>query len=429
MKLNLRLNTITPAVSSIGLIVLIAFVSFKPGLSNRKSLNFQYAEPKGPYISIKKYGATPNTGADETVAIQSAIDAAMKGNVKTVYFPAGKYMTKSINIGPGLSLWGYGVTLQLEPMQGRWARLFDTSNKNYTYNGNADSAPLIVRGFTFDGNRLNQGPYKHHELEHQGLLFLNADPKSHGRLTAQVIDDHFNNAVGDGLTTYRNVNAVIKNITANNVYRGGVQLDGGNNIVNIDGYKSTGDDEVTGLHSEPASNTFGPNIITVNNLNLQKNFTIQMLAGSKFTGKSIVAGSPWSVMSIEGSSVEISDSKLGGGNGDVKQANNIVRPSHVVFNNVDFYADDMSNPPYQNMQHVIRVLMTDKWTALRNQVLELNNCRIHLPKSGKPAWKINAIYEPGQQRSMNNNILLQNVKYDSGFDFSQYPQTAFITKK
>jgi hypothetical protein len=366
-------------------------------------------------ISVTDYGAKPNSPEDQTKAIQAAIDAGLNGKIKIIFFPPGNYMVSSVSIGAGLTLLGYNATITMLPHQGKFNRLFDSEKKPYTYNGTEDSAPLVIKGFTFNGNRLAQGPYKHYELEHQSLLFLTADPASIGRMKVDIEDDHFNDSASDGLSLFRNVKATVKDVTAENDFRGGIMIGGGNDIIDIDNYVSTGNDEATGLHSEPGSGNFGPNIVNVNNLNLQKNFTILVLAGSKFTGKNITAGAPWSVSCLDSSEVVISDSRLGGGTAD-KQISNIVRPSNVQFNNVDFYADDLTSAPGGGKEYVIRVLMNNKWSTYANQKLKFNNCRMHYPQKGKTRWAISGIYVPGEQRSMNNTVTMKDITSDAGLE-------------
>lgn len=58
-------------------------------------------------LNVKNYGAVGDGVADDTKAIQTAISTAQSGDVKRVYFPAGKYLTTLTNqIISGISICG-----------------------------------------------------------------------------------------------------------------------------------------------------------------------------------------------------------------------------------------------------------------------------------------------------------------------------------
>jgi hypothetical protein len=67
------------------------------------------------YLNVMSYGATGNGVADDTVAVQAALDAAYNGGVglyigNTVFFPIGTYLTTAtLNVPFGVSLMGVGV--------------------------------------------------------------------------------------------------------------------------------------------------------------------------------------------------------------------------------------------------------------------------------------------------------------------------------
>lgn len=64
----------------------------------------------GAVINVLDYGATGDGTTDDTSAIQAAIDAAQGSPEKSVYFPAGTYVTSSsINVTDRIRIYGEGV--------------------------------------------------------------------------------------------------------------------------------------------------------------------------------------------------------------------------------------------------------------------------------------------------------------------------------
>lgn len=103
-------------------------------------------------ISVKDFGAVGNGEADDTDAIQAALDAAP--DKSAIYFPAGVYSVRNITI-PNKFLTFFG--------DGQWETILQArsgiSNSNYliasaTYVNNATSGslPIIVYRMGFDGS-------------------------------------------------------------------------------------------------------------------------------------------------------------------------------------------------------------------------------------------------------------------------------------
>ena len=93
------------------------------------------------FVNVKDYGAIGDAGILDTLAIQSAIDAASKAGGGTVYFPAGKYLSSSIFLLSNITLYldagavllGSENPAEYPVMDGRWE---GTDQKTY--------APLIA---------------------------------------------------------------------------------------------------------------------------------------------------------------------------------------------------------------------------------------------------------------------------------------------
>ncbi|MFF9839144.1 glycosyl hydrolase family 28-related protein [Streptomyces sp. NPDC013740] len=62
-------------------------------------------------FDVKAHGAVGDGSADDTAAIQRALDAAAAAGGGTVYFPAGKYLVKPVGGAPALAVKGDGTRL------------------------------------------------------------------------------------------------------------------------------------------------------------------------------------------------------------------------------------------------------------------------------------------------------------------------------
>ncbi|MFI1814847.1 glycosyl hydrolase family 28-related protein [Streptomyces sp. NPDC020422] len=63
------------------------------------------------WFDVKAHGAVGDGSADDTAAIQRALDAAAAAGGGTVYFPAGKYLVKPAGGAPALAVKGDGTRL------------------------------------------------------------------------------------------------------------------------------------------------------------------------------------------------------------------------------------------------------------------------------------------------------------------------------
>lgn len=71
------------------------------------------------HLSVADFGALPDDGVPDALAIQKAIDLAQAGPIKTVYFPAGAYdIEQELVIGNG----GYSQAMAVR-LTGQWATL------------------------------------------------------------------------------------------------------------------------------------------------------------------------------------------------------------------------------------------------------------------------------------------------------------------
>ena len=93
-------------------------------------------------IDVTAYGAIPNDSANDSFAIQTAINAAPANS--TIYFPRGVYLLSGVTINnrSGLTLTGDGSTLTVLKRNGSYPNIFESTG----------STDLIVTKLGFDAN-------------------------------------------------------------------------------------------------------------------------------------------------------------------------------------------------------------------------------------------------------------------------------------
>lgn len=101
---------------------------------------------KAPYVNIKYYGAIPDDGLEDTVAIQLALDSG----IGAVYVPDGIYITDNLEISSNTTLFGNGFNSVLKLKDGSNDHILE--NADYT-NGDEN---IIIHNLHFDGNKANQ---------------------------------------------------------------------------------------------------------------------------------------------------------------------------------------------------------------------------------------------------------------------------------
>src|SRR5688572_2565532 len=96
-------------------------------------------------IDVKTFGAIPNDSADDSLAIQNAIDAAPANSI--IYFPQGTYLLADIKINnrSGLTLSGDGSTLTILKRNGSYPNIFESKG----------STDLLVTKLGFDANGIS----------------------------------------------------------------------------------------------------------------------------------------------------------------------------------------------------------------------------------------------------------------------------------
>jgi len=200
-------------------------------------------------IKLSFYNIDNSGDTEVTNIVQAAIETAHVLDVGVIHFQDGKYLIDQLDFHPGVEFLGSKHTILFKmPSDDRFKRLF-TSKKNQ-YFSDSPSNWLKFTNLKFDGQSELCGLYNKFELEHQQLIFLAAQQDSKGRLRVEINNCHFQNGTSDGIHVYHNVDARIYNCTAENVFRGGIVIGGGNSKIVVNNFASWGNRHKTGIDVE-----------------------------------------------------------------------------------------------------------------------------------------------------------------------------------
>lgn len=362
---------------------------------------------------VKNFGATGNGITDDTIAIQNAINTVYQQGGGVIIFPPGVYVVTSVTLKDNITYQGYGATIKRPAMQDKWTRTFDTD-----YEGNTNSNPLIIKGFTFDGNSQNQGSYRNYELEQAHLIFLSAHPDFPGKLQAVIEDCHFKNGVADAISVYTNVDVKVKNIEVNDVFRGGFVLTGGNSTAEVSHLTTRGKIDEGGIDIEVDGEGYGGNMrvdVKLDTLNLiDGDFDIAVGDESTILGNNIISDAPFYLFSLN-STMKFTNSKFKVGAVD-GLSNRILFPYNVTFENCEIYVTRKeTDNPYDFFS------AADVWWQYRgykiqtNQTLTFKNVQFKVDSNIQPADTTYAIYLRKDLLANNNQLILQGVTMDDQF--------------
>jgi hypothetical protein len=119
-----------------------AGVSYLPAGSG--AVTTTVAEKLREHVSVRDFGAVGDGVADDTAAIQAALNAAIASK-RVLHFPGGVYLTETLSLGGDVGMTGF-ATLKLK----------NATNDHLLDNDSGGGISVDIRDMTFDGNYANQ---------------------------------------------------------------------------------------------------------------------------------------------------------------------------------------------------------------------------------------------------------------------------------
>ena len=387
-------------ISLLSILIIISISSCSKKLS-------EVLSPDGQYIDVSKLGVTDDSSIDQTQKIQKIF--LKYAGVGKFFFPAGTYKVSQLNIYPGIHIKGTDDTWFLKKEKSaKFNRMFNTIE--YMHSGSKDSKLISIANINIDGNRLKQGEYKKHQLEHQAMIFLVADKKTKGRLKVDIRDCHFEEGVGDAISIYSNVDAVIENCTAHNVFRGSITITGGYSKVMANSIKATGDVHVTGVDIEVDGVGYGKSKrveVEFTNMELAGDFDIGIMEASTFYGQNIKCYGPPYSLYAHNSKLSLKDCEIHTGN---LNRTRVYFPHNVTIENTDFYIKEDTMEDLGAML----VYWSTKYSKNENQNLNLINCNFYSKVTDKTK-NVYGIKTWADDYEHNNVMTMKGVKFEGNF--------------
>ncbi len=374
-----------------------------------KSSNKVWKRMVSDTLKMSHYNVDYSGKIDVTKRVQQVIDAAHHENISVIMFDGPSYLLGTVDFFPGVEFLGTDSTWILKkPSSGKFHRLF-TSKKNQ-HNSSRDSDVLIFKNLNIDGQLAKNGQYQNYELEHHEMIFLAAHKNSKGRLRSVIDNCHFKNGVSDAIHVYHNVHANITNCTAENIFRGGIVVTGGNSIVKVKDFKAHGDIHVTGIDVEIDGKGYNDSYeidVEMENLTLAGDCDIAVRAGN-FVGRNIKCLGPPLYFAARNGSIYIENSTFWS---DFTKPSRIVIPKSVVFNNCTFNFSNSSNENLKNL-FGLQIQWNSPDYIARNNSVSFENCVFQRISNQKDGSALTAyLYNKADKRENNNVINVINCSF------------------
>lgn len=370
-------------------------------------------------VRSSAYGAVGNGVANDTAAIQAAVNAAaaVRG---TVLIPPGTYMVTSVRLAPGITVSGYGATLKRPANQPNWTRtLVMPESGTGSWSGATDSEMLTIEGLTLDGNSANQGAYRNYELQQSHLLFLSANatsaPTSAGRLRANLRDLVLRNSVADGITLFVNVDAQITNCRADNCWRGGLVVGGGYTRAQVRNFVTTGAVDVTGIDVEVDGGGYQGTFaveLDFDGMLLDGDFDVALKGGSRMIASNLVSGLGFHLEARD-SSVQISSSRFKVGS---FASHDIVWPNDVTFRDCVFELTSVTETGAVDAAAAHIYWNTGGSADERDQRCRFLGCDFRVAPGVSSGLNLVGIYCEYDLPSLDNRLIVEGGSISSAYD-------------
>lgn len=372
------------------------------------------------YGDIRRYGAAVDGVTDDTAAWQAATDQCAEGGAPVVH-EFGTSMAALISYRPGVTyLMGANAVVKCLPNQANFSGRVFTAIGDDVHDSASDSAPVVWMGGIIDGNKANQGTYTGGEKEHNHCIHLGAADTG-GRLVARVHGVRFQNATGDGLSIYSNVDVTVSDIEAYKCWRSGVSITGGNVKVRGGNWRLYGDATDASdfdIEVDGAADAYldsGRIDVELDKINVENGaFEISLdgddsrvlLSQVNHTGTSATFAGAESV-------VKISDSVITLGPID-DQLNRIISPRDFTFQNVRFVFSEGSVSATSTFG--LDVWFNTGGSTYTDQRLRLINCSFYADSTVDAGDATYGIHVRATAASENNVIELDGGYFDSALD-------------
>lgn len=227
------------------------------GRLSESALSGEFSRVIEAPVDPHRYGAVGDGVTDDTAALQSAVDAIRDAGEGTLRLrPGYTYVVDRLNVQAGLTIEGTGATIFRPANTPNWHRTI-TNELRSPAASSVDSKPIILRGLTIDGNLAEQGPYTQYQLQQSMLINIQGNKLGAGRQTFIAEGLRLRNSVSDGIHIWHNVDATIRDLDAQDCFRGGVTITGGHTIVRLDNFRGHGDLHGAHIDMEVDSAGFG----------------------------------------------------------------------------------------------------------------------------------------------------------------------------
>jgi hypothetical protein len=384
-------------------------------------------DDRGEMSDVTTFGARGDGASDDTRAIQAAIDAAHGRGKGVVLFPPGRYLVRSVTLRDGVSYVGPGATITRSAHAGNGVRSFVAR-----HSGAQPSAPLVIQGLSFDGNRQEQGPYRGRQVEQSHLMLLTGDRSKPGRLQASLENVSFVDGVADGLLVNTNVDARLCHVRLRDLWRGGVRLYGGASSLRVDDLTTEGSTDPSGLELAPDEPGYGGTLaveVTLEHVRLPRGgFHVGVSDGSRVVGSDVVAGAPFFV-GARGATVSIARSVFEVGLPSSSGAQNrIMWPGDVTFEDTRFVLTEslpgQETPEADRVLAIAEVFWRTPWErapARAPQSLAFRRCRFELADDVEAADTTYVARTHGDDPTGGSRLVLAGSTVAPGFDATFAP--------